>query len=123
VEAILEEILQQEFTADPGVQSASIVSKTGLLIAGKAASVSKPETFSAMAAIMYSSAEATRTDVLKDKLEYIVGAFHSSKLIISEVSSSLLIVVTAERTADNEKILENMNKVITRTKQELVWLR
>jgi len=123
VEAILEEILQQEFTADPGVQSASIVSKTGLLIAGKTASVSKPETFSAMAAIMYSSAEATRTDVLKDKLEYIVGTFHSSKMIISEVSSSLLIVVTAERTADNEKILENMNKVVTRTKQELVWLR
>jgi predicted regulator of Ras-like GTPase activity (Roadblock/LC7/MglB family) len=76
-----------------------------------------------MAAIMYSSAEATRTDVLKDKLEYIVGTFRSSKMIISEVSSSLLIVVTAERTADNEKILENMNKVVTRTKQELVWLR
>jgi len=123
VESILEEILQQEFTSDNPVQSASIVSKTGLLIAGKAASVSKPETFSAMAAIMYSSAEATRTDALKDKLEYIVGTFRSSKLIISEVSSSLLIVVTADRNADETKILDNMNKVITRTKQELVWLR
>ena len=123
VESILEEILQQEFASDAPIQSASIVSKTGLLIAGRAASVSKPETFSAMAAIMYSSAEATRTDALKDKLEYIVGTFRSSKLIIAEVSSSLLIVVTCARDIDEAKILDNMNKVVTRTKQELVWLR
>jgi len=123
VEAILEEIIQQESPSDPAVQSISIVSKTGLLIAGKAASIAKPETFSAMAAIMYSSAEATRTDALKDKLEYIVGVFRSTKLIIAEVSSSLLIIATTDRAADNEKVLESMNKIITRTKQELVWLR
>jgi hypothetical protein len=34
-----------------------------------------------------------------------------------------LIVVTSDRSNDTEKILENMNKVVTRTKQELVWLR
>ncbi|HXZ24426.1 MAG TPA: roadblock/LC7 domain-containing protein [Methanomassiliicoccales archaeon] len=123
VEAILEEIIQQESPSDPAVQSISIVSKTGLLIAGKAASIAKPETFSAMAAIMYSSAEATRTDALKDKLEYIVGVFRSTKLIIAEVSSSLLIIATTDRAADNEKVLESMNKIVTRTKQELVWLR
>jgi len=123
VENILEEIIQQEFVSDQTIHSVSIVSKTGLMIAGKAASPSKPETFSAMAAIMYSSAEATRTDALKDKLEYILCIFRGNKLIISEVSSSLLIVVTADRSADHEKILESMNKVITRTKQELVWLR
>ncbi len=123
VEAILEEIIQQESPSDPAVQSISIVSKTGLLIAGKAASIAKPETFSAMAAIMYSSAEATRTDALKDKLEYIVGVFRSTKLIIAEVSSSLLIISTTDRAADTEKVLESMNKIVTRTKQELVWLR
>ncbi|MEM0448322.1 MAG: roadblock/LC7 domain-containing protein [Methanomassiliicoccales archaeon] len=123
VEGILDEIIQQEFVSDPGIYSVSIVSKTGLMIAGRSASPSKPETFSAMAAIMYSSAEATRTDALKDKLEYILGIFRNSKLVICEVSSSLLIVVTADRNIETEKILENMNKVITRTKQELVWLR
>jgi predicted regulator of Ras-like GTPase activity (Roadblock/LC7/MglB family) len=101
----------------------SIVSKTGLLVAGRAASMAKPETFSAMAAIMYSSAEATRTDGLKDKLEYILGVFRGSKLFIAEVSSSLLIVVTADRAVEADKVLENMGKVVTRTKQELVWLR
>ncbi len=123
VEGILDEIIQQEFVTDPGIHSVSIVSKTGLMIAGRSASPTKPETFSAMAAIMYSSAEATRTDALKDKLEHIMCSFRSTRLIIAEVSSSLLIVVTAERSMDTEKVLENMNKVVTRTKQELVWLR
>jgi hypothetical protein len=72
---------------------------------------------------MYSSAEATRTDPLKDKCEYLLGVFHDSKLIINEVSSSLLIVVTCDRATEESRILENMNRVITRTKQELVWLR
>lgn len=123
VEGILDEIIQQEFVTDPGIHSVSIVSKTGLMIAGRSASPTKPETFSAMAAIMYSSAEATRTDALKDKLENIMCSFRNTRLIIAEVSSSLLIVVTAERSMDTEKVLENMNKVVTRTKQELVWLR
>jgi predicted regulator of Ras-like GTPase activity (Roadblock/LC7/MglB family) len=123
VEGILDEIIQQEFVTDPGVHSVSIVSKTGLMIAGRSASPAKPETFSAMAAIMFSSAEATRTDALKDKLEHILCSFRNTRLVIAEVSSSLLIVVTTDRSMDTEKVLENMNKVITRTKQELVWLR
>jgi len=123
VENILEEIIQQEFPQDPNVHSVSIVSKTGLMIAGKAASPAKPETFSAMAAIMYSSAEATRSDPLKDKCEYLMGVFRNSKLLITEVSSSLLIVVTSEKQTEETRLLENMNKVITRVKQELVWLR
>jgi predicted regulator of Ras-like GTPase activity (Roadblock/LC7/MglB family) len=123
VENILDEIIQQEFVTDAMIHSVSIVSKTGLLVAGRAASMAKPETFSAMAAIMYSSAEATRSDGMKDKLEYLMGVFHGSKLFISEVSSSLLIVVTADRGVETEKVLDNMSKVVTRTKQELVWLR
>jgi len=123
VENILEEIIQQEFPQDTNIHSVSIVSKTGLMIAGRTTSPSKPETFSAMAAIMYSSAEATHSDPLKDKCEYLLGVYHDSKLIITEVSSSLLIVVTCDRGTDESKILESMNKVITRTKQELVWLR
>jgi predicted regulator of Ras-like GTPase activity (Roadblock/LC7/MglB family) len=123
VEGILDDIIQQEFVTDSGIHSVSIVSKTGLMIAGRSASPAKPETFSAMAAIMYSSAEATRTDALKDKLEHILCSFRNSKLLIAEVSSSLLIVVTADQSVDTGIILESMNKVVTRTKQELVWLR
>src|SRR5512138_3740117 len=92
VESILEGIILSVFPEGKGVQSVSIVSKTGLMIAGKAASTARAETFSAMAAIMYSAAEATKNDIFKDKIEYVLAVFRNTKLFISELSSSLLIV-------------------------------
>ncbi len=123
VENVLEEIILDQFIKEAQIQSVSIVSKTGLMVAGKSAPGSRTETFSAMAAIIFSSAESTRTDLQKDKVDYIIVVFKTSKMLISEVSSSLLIVVTADREADNQKVLDDMQKVITRTKEELIWLR
>jgi len=123
VESVLEEIILDQFVRDSQVQSVYIVSKTGLMVAGKSSPAARSETFSAMAAIIFSSAESTRTDAAKDRLEHIISVFKDTKMFISEVSSSLLIVVTADRSVSDQKILDDMQKVITRTKEELVWLR
>lgn len=123
VENVLEEIILDQFVKEAQVQSVSIVSKTGLMVAGKPAPLSRAETFSAMAAIIYSSAESVRSDNAKDKVDHVVVSFKTSKMLICEVSSSLLIVVTADISADDRTILDGMQKVITRTKEELVWLR
>ena len=123
VENILDEIIRGEFPQGKNVQSITIVSKTGLMIAGKAASSARAETFSAMAAIMFSAAEATKNDIFKDKIEYLIAVFRNTKLFINELSSSLLIVATVDREIDDERILESMNRIVTRTKEELVWLR
>lgn len=123
VENILEEIIYSEFPQGKNIQSVSIVSKTGLMIAGKAASSARAETFSAMAAIMFSAAEATKNDIFKDKIDYVLAVFRNTKLFISELSSSLLIVATVDREIDDAKILESMGRIVTKTKEELVWLR
>ncbi len=123
VENILEEIIHGEFPQGKNIQSVSIVSKTGLMIAGKAASSARAETFSAMAAIMFSAAEATRNDIFKDKIDYVLAVFRNTKLFISELSSSMLIVATVDREIDDGKILESMGRIVTKTKEELVWLR
>lgn len=123
VENVLEEIILDQFVKDAQIQSVSIVSKTGLMVAGRATPTSRAETFSAMAAIIFSSAESTRTDLLKDKVDHVMVAFKSTKMLIAEVSSSLLIVVTADKAADDQRVLDDMQKAITRTKEELVWLR
>jgi predicted regulator of Ras-like GTPase activity (Roadblock/LC7/MglB family) len=123
VENILEEIIFGEFPQGKNIQSISIVSKTGLMIAGKAASSARAETFSAMAAIMYSAAEATKNDIFKDKIEYVLAVFRNTKLFITELSSSLLIVATVDREVEDKKILESMGRIVTKTKEELVWLR
>jgi predicted regulator of Ras-like GTPase activity (Roadblock/LC7/MglB family) len=123
VENILEEIIKGEFPQGKSIHSVSVVSKTGLLVAGKAASTARAETFSAMAAIMFSAAEATKNDVFKDRIDYVIAVFRNTKLFITELSSSLLIVSTADREIEDAKILEIMNRIVTKTKEELVWLR
>ena len=123
VENILEEIIHGEFPQGKNIQSVSIVSKTGLMIAGKAASSARAETFSAMAAIMFSAAEATKNDIFKDKIDFVLAVFRNTKLFISELSSSLLIVATVDREIEDAKILESMGRIVTKTKEELVWLR
>jgi len=123
VENVLEEIILDQFVKEAQIQSVAIVSKTGLMVAGKAAPTSRTETFSAMAAIIFSSAESTRTDLMKDRVEHVAVVFKSTKMLIAEVSSSLIIVVVADKAADDQKVLDEMQKAITRTKEELVWLR
>lgn len=123
VENILEDIIYGEFPQGKHIQSVSIVSKTGLMIAGKAASSARAETFSAMAAIMFSAAEATKNDIFKDKIDYVLAVFRNTKLFITELSSSLLIVATVDREVEDPKILESMGRIVTKTKEELVWLR
>lgn len=122
VENILEEIIMAEFPQGKSIQSVSIVSKTGLMIAGKAASSARAETFSAMAAIMFSAAEATKNDIFRDKMDYVLAVFRNTKLFISELSSSLLIVATVDRDIEDAKILESMGHIVTKTKEELAWL-
>jgi len=123
VENILEEIIHGEFPQGQSIQSVSIVSKTGLMIAGRAASTARAETFSAMAAIMFSAAEATKNDIFRDKIDHVLAVFRNTKLFISELSSSLLIVATVDREVEDPKVLESMNRIVTKTKEELVWLR
>jgi predicted regulator of Ras-like GTPase activity (Roadblock/LC7/MglB family) len=123
VETILDGIINTEFPQGKNIQSVSIVSKTGLMIAGRAASNARADTFSAMAAIMFSAAEATKNDIFKDKIDYVLAAFRNTKLFISELSSSLLIVATVDREIEDAKILDSMGRIVTKTKEQLVWLR
>ncbi|NLK26501.1 MAG: roadblock/LC7 domain-containing protein [Euryarchaeota archaeon] len=123
VENILEDIIHGEFPQVQSIQSVSIVSKTGLMVAGRAASSARAETFSAMAAIMFSAAEATKKDVFRDKIDYVLAVFRNTKLFITELSSSLLIVATVNSEVEDSKILESMNQVVTTARERLVWLR
>ena len=123
VENILETIINEEFPPGNGIQSVSIVSKTGLMIAGRSASSARAETFSAMAAIMFSAAEATKNDIFRDRIDHVLAVFRNTKLFIIDLSSSMLIVATADREVVDDKVLEQMNNIVVKTKEELSWLR
>ena len=120
---ILEEIIADEFGSDQSIKSISVVSKTGLMIAGKSASDVRAETFSAMSAIMFSAAETTRKDVIKEDMEKVMVLFSNSVVIISELSANLLIVAVASRDIDEDGLMEHLDSVVDRSKAELTWLK
>jgi predicted regulator of Ras-like GTPase activity (Roadblock/LC7/MglB family) len=123
VEGILEEIISDEFGSEQSIKSISIVSKTGLMIAGKSASDVRAETFSAMSAIMFSAAETTRKDIIKEDMEKVMVVFSNSVVIISELSANLLVVAVASREIDEDKLMEHLDSIVDRSKAELTWLK
>ncbi|NYT11573.1 MAG: hypothetical protein GKC03_03350 [Methanomassiliicoccales archaeon] len=123
VEGILEEIISDEFGSEQSIKSISIVSKTGLMIAGKSASDVRAETFSAMSAIMFSAAETTRKDIIKEDMEKVMVIFSNSVVIISELSANLLVVAVASREMDEDKLMDHLNSIVDRSKAELTWLK
>lgn len=122
VEGILGNIIQEEFGDDERIRSASVVSKTGLMVAGKPASTARAETFSAMAAIMFSAAETTRKDVIKEDLEQVMALYKGTVVLISELSATLLLVVLTDREVDQGSLLEKMSDVVARARSEVSWL-
>lgn len=123
VEGILEEIISDEFGSEQSIKSISVVSKTGLMIAGKSASDVRAETFSAMSAIMFSAAETTRKDIIKEDMEKVMVIFSNSVVIISELSANLLVVAVASREMEEDKLMEHLDSIVDRSKAELTWLK
>jgi predicted regulator of Ras-like GTPase activity (Roadblock/LC7/MglB family) len=124
VENVMDEILKAEFSNDPQIESVSVVSKSGLMITGDPSKLpSRPEMFSAMISVIFTSAESTRSDLKKEKLEHVIGVYKTKKVFVYELSSSLMIALTAERAVNDEEILARLQKIVSKTKEELVWLR
>lgn len=123
IESVLETIIRDEMDKTPSLQNVFIISKTGLMVAGKSLSQITSETFSAMAAIIYSSAESAKTEDSKERLEYVIAVFEKKKLLITEFSSNLLIVATVDRNLDDRSVLDDLRRIVIRAKEELIWLR
>jgi predicted regulator of Ras-like GTPase activity (Roadblock/LC7/MglB family) len=123
IESVLENIIREEMEKNPSIQNVFIISKTGLMIAGKSLSQIPSETFSAMIAIIYSSAESTKTENMKEKLEYVLAVFEKKKLFITEFNPNLLIVATVDREMDDLRVLDDLQRIVIRAKEELIWLR
>jgi len=120
MEGVIDDIVGDIF-ADDIFKGVSVVSKAGLMISGRSLT-QKPETFSAMAAVMLSAAESTQVNEPSDGFKYVVAVFDQSKLFISSVSPSMLIAVKTDRDVSEEAVLERFSQFSSRTKEELMWL-
>lgn len=117
-----EERILDRLVADGSLASCSIVSRTGLMVAGDSVSPQKKETFAAMTAIVFSAAEAVKDDVKDGKVDSIVASFESSKLLLYPVSSNYILVGVASDTHSTEKALKALEEGAVRLRKEAPWL-
>ncbi len=117
-----EERILDKLVADGSLTSCSIVSRTGLMVAGDSVSPQKKETFAAMTAIVFSAAEAVKDDVKDGKVDSIVASFESSKLLLYPVSSNYILVGVASDTHSTEKALKALEEGAVKLRKEAPWL-
>lgn len=117
-----EERILDKLVAEGPLTSCSIVSRTGLLVAGDSISPQKKETFAAMTAIVFSAAEAVKGDVKDGKVDHIVASFESSKLVLFPISSNYILVGILENTQSADRALKALEDGAQRLRKEAPWL-
>ncbi len=95
---MLEKIGKEE-----GITSVTLVSRSGMYIAGDVPSGAHTETFVAMAAILLGSAETAATEI-GEGLDSITVNLHNSRIMIRGVSDKTLVVVCIKNERDMEEV-------------------
>lgn len=91
----LEEVLD-EIRSIPSVYEATVVSRSGMHIAGDAPKGVHLETFVAMSAILLGAAE-TATAELKDKLQSVAIELSRGRMVLVSAGNRALLVLTASK--------------------------
>jgi len=91
----LEEVLD-EIRSIPSVYEATVVSRSGMHIAGDAPKGVHLETFVAMSAILLGAAE-TATAELKDKLQNVSIELSRGRMVLVSAGNRALLVLTASK--------------------------
>jgi hypothetical protein len=91
----LEEVLD-EIRSVPSVYEATVVSRSGMHIAGDAPKGVHLETFVAMSAILLGAAE-TATAEMKDKLQYVAVELARGKMVLVSAGGRALLILTASK--------------------------
>lgn len=90
----IEEMLDELHKAMPSVYEATVVSRSGMHIAGDSPKGVHLETFVAMSAILLGAAE-TATSELKDRLQYVAVELSRSRMVLMSAGNRALLVLTA----------------------------
>jgi len=117
-----EERILDALVSEGGLLSCSIVSKTGLLVASDSLSSQKRDTFAAMTAIVFSAAEACKSDVHDSRITSVLANFERHKLIIVPMGTNYVMVGIAEDGKYGERTLKSLEECIQRLKKEAPWL-
>lgn len=118
VEYLALEQLLDEIRSVPSVYEATIVSRSGMHIAGDAPKGVHLETFVAMSAILLGAAE-TATSELKDKLQYVVVELARGKMVLVSAGGRALLIVTASKDVPTNELAEKAKAFAARIEDKM----
>jgi len=104
IENILEEVKKEV-----GIDNLTLISRTGMHIAGDAPKEAHQETYVAMSAILLGSSE-TATSELDDDLKYVLVELTDSRILIQECTSSAILVAKLKSDTDVKKVLQETKR-------------
>jgi len=113
IDKILEEV-----RSIPSVYEATVVSRSGMHIAGESPRGVHLETYVAMSAILLGAAE-TATAEMKDKLQYVSVELSRGKMVLASAGNRALLVVTASNEAQTAELAEKLKSFGERIAQKL----
>ena len=100
----LEDILNEKFES-PAVKSKTLVSRSGMHIAGKVPSTAHLETYVAMSAIIHGAADPIASE-LGDKLKFIRIDMEGSQLILLGLAGKAILAIHATKEFKPEEALK-----------------
>lgn len=113
----LEEILD-EMRSIPSVYEVTVVSRSGMHIAGDAPKGVHLETFVAMSAILLGAAE-TATAELKDKLQFVSVELGRGKMVLLSAGPRALLVVTSSKDMSTNDLVAKVKDFVTRVSEQI----
>lgn len=113
----LEEVLD-EIRSVPSVYEATVVSRSGMHIAGDSPKGVHLETFVAMSAILLGAAE-TATAELKDKLQHVTVELSRDRMVLVSAGPRALLVLTASKEMDAKELAEKATDFAKKIEQKI----
>ncbi len=113
----LEEVLD-EIRSMPSIFEATVVSRSGMHIAGDAPKGVHLETFVAMSAILLGAAE-TATSEMKDKLQYVSVELTRGRMVLTSAGPRALLVLTASKDVTTEQLAEKAREFAVKIEAKL----
>lgn len=107
-----------EVRSIPSVYEATVVSRSGMHIAGESPRGVHLETYVAMSAILLGAAE-TATAEMKDKLQHVSVELSRGKMVLTSAGNRALLVVTASNEAQTAELAQKLRAFGERIAQNL----
>lgn len=114
----IDEILDDLHKEMSSVYEATVVSRSGMHIAGDSPKGVHLETFVAMSAILLGAAE-TATGELKDQLRYVSVELSRSRMVLTAAGNRALLVLTASNDIGTEELADKATEFAARISSKI----